>query len=160
MAPRARARPHAAPEFTHTPGQVAFTPDGSKLLVTTKANTNAIDVFDIDAYGRPSAHPVVNVEPGTVPFGVTFDAHGHLVVAEAGPNAVETFTLHHNGTLTSLDSALTGQAATCWVATDGTALLRVQRRQRLGLRLTATTRPVRCTRSGTRPRTRAPSTPP
>src|SRR4051812_36900296 len=30
--------PAATPEFTHTPGQVAFTPDGNHLLVTTKAN--------------------------------------------------------------------------------------------------------------------------
>ena len=34
--------PTAAPEFTHTPGQVAFTPDGAHLLITTKANTNAV----------------------------------------------------------------------------------------------------------------------
>src|SRR5262249_27518937 len=37
--------PTLTPEFTHTPGQIAFTPDGSKLVVTTKANGNAIDVF-------------------------------------------------------------------------------------------------------------------
>ena len=43
--------PAATPEFTHTPGQVAFTPDGSKLLVTTKANTNAVDVFTLDRFG-------------------------------------------------------------------------------------------------------------
>src|SRR6185436_18351971 len=31
--------PAAVPEFTHSPGQVAFTPDGRQLLVTTKGNT-------------------------------------------------------------------------------------------------------------------------
>jgi DNA-binding beta-propeller fold protein YncE len=36
--------PAATPEFTHTPGQVAFSPDGTQLLVTTKAGTNAVDV--------------------------------------------------------------------------------------------------------------------
>src|SRR5690349_11339869 len=43
--------PAAAPEFTHTPGQVAFTPEGRALLVTTKANTNAVDVFRVDRFG-------------------------------------------------------------------------------------------------------------
>lgn len=57
--------------------------------------------------------------PGAVPFAVTFDAHGHLVLAEAGPNAVATFTVNRDGTLTPLARALTGQAATCWVAGTG-----------------------------------------
>jgi hypothetical protein len=30
--------PNATPEFLTTPGQVAFTPEGGKLLVTTKGN--------------------------------------------------------------------------------------------------------------------------
>ena len=40
-------------QFTHTPGQVAFSPDGSQLIVTTKANTNAIDVFQVGFFGLP-----------------------------------------------------------------------------------------------------------
>jgi DNA-binding beta-propeller fold protein YncE len=35
--------PTETPQFTHTPGQVAFSPDGSQLLVTTKANGSDID---------------------------------------------------------------------------------------------------------------------
>jgi sugar lactone lactonase YvrE len=107
--------PAATPEFTHTPGQVAFSPDGSQLLVTTKANTNAIDVFAIDRLGGPSKSPVVNVEDGAVPFAAAFDRHGNLAVAEAGTTAVATFDLHRNGTITALDTAATGQAATCWI---------------------------------------------
>jgi DNA-binding beta-propeller fold protein YncE len=107
--------PAAAPEFTHTPGQIAFTPDGSRLIVTTKAGSNAIDVFAVDRLHGPSARPVVNVEPGAVPFAVAFDAQGHLVVAEAGPNAVATFAVKRDNTLTPLASAATGQAATCWI---------------------------------------------
>ncbi|GLZ00024.1 beta-propeller fold lactonase family protein [Actinoplanes sp. NBRC 103695] len=105
----------AAPEFTHTPGQVAFSPDGSQLLVTTKANTNAVDVFAVNHFGGLSKSPVVNVEDGAVPFATTFDRVGNLAVAEAGPNAVATFDLHRNGTITALDTAATGQAATCWI---------------------------------------------
>jgi DNA-binding beta-propeller fold protein YncE len=107
------------PEFTHTPGQVAFSPDGSKLLVTTKGNTNAIDVFDVGFLGGLSSTPVANVDPAGVPFGITFDARGRLVVAETGSNAVGTYTLNHNGTITLVQRALTAQAATCWVAASG-----------------------------------------
>jgi len=108
--------PSATPQFVNTPGQVAFSPDGSKLIVTTKANGNDIDVFHVGFFGLPSPSPVVNSEPGTVPFAVTFDAAGHLVIANAGTNALSTFTLNHDGTVTLLDSVGTGQAATCWVA--------------------------------------------
>jgi DNA-binding beta-propeller fold protein YncE len=52
--------PGATPQFTNTPGQVAFTPDGTQLIVTTKANGNDIDVFGVRPGGRLSAAPVVN----------------------------------------------------------------------------------------------------
>ena len=111
--------PNATPEFTNTPGQVAFSPDGSKLIVTTKANGSDIDVFGVGPGGLPSASPVVNSEPGTVPFAVAFDPSGRLVVANAGPNALETYTLGSDGTVTAVSAVGTGQAATCWVAADG-----------------------------------------
>ncbi len=47
--------PTASPQFTNTPGQVAFSPDGSQLIVTTKANGNDIDVFGVRFDGRLSA---------------------------------------------------------------------------------------------------------
>jgi 6-phosphogluconolactonase (cycloisomerase 2 family) len=111
--------PAQTPEFTSTPGQVAFTPDGSKLVVTTKGNGNDIDVFGVGPLGSPSAKPIVNADPGNVPFAVSFDAAGHLAVAEAGPNAVATFTIKPDGTLALVDRAATGQQATCWIAADG-----------------------------------------
>ena len=103
-------------QFTHTPGQVSFSPDGSQLVVTTKANGNDIDVFHVGPFGYLSAAPVVNAEPGTVPFAVTFDGVGHLVVADAGTNALSTFSLGPDGATTLLDAVGTGAAATCWVA--------------------------------------------
>ncbi len=108
--------PSATPQFTNTPGQVAFSPAGSQLIVTTKANGNDIDVFAVRFDGRLSASPVVNSEPGTVPFAITFDRSGHLVIAEAGTNALATFSLGPDGTVTLLDAVGTGEAATCWVA--------------------------------------------
>ena len=103
-------------QFTHTPGQVSFSPDGSQLVVTTKANGNDLDVFHVGPFGYLSAAPVVNAEPGTVPFAVTFDGVGHLVVADAGTNALSTFSLGPDGATTLLDAVGTGAAATCWVA--------------------------------------------
>ncbi len=106
-------------EFTHTPGQVAFSPDGSQLIVTTKAGANTIDVFAVRRDGRLTTTPVLNADPGAVPFGVAFDRAGHLLVANAGPNSVSTFNLHRDGTVTVIDTVANGQAATCWIARAG-----------------------------------------
>jgi 6-phosphogluconolactonase (cycloisomerase 2 family) len=104
-------------QFTHTPGQVAFSPDGTQLIVTTKANVvgNDIDVFGVSSDGRLSHSPVTNSEPGTVPFAISFDQAGHLVIGEAGPSALVTFRLHRDGTVTQLDSLANGQPGLCWV---------------------------------------------
>lgn len=114
--------PSATPQFTNTPGQVAFSPSGSQLIVTTKANGNDVDVFGIGPGGRPSASPVVNPEPGAVPFAIAFDQAGHLVLANAGTNALATYTVGADGTVTLIDSVGTGQAGTCWVAPAGGTL--------------------------------------
>jgi 6-phosphogluconolactonase (cycloisomerase 2 family) len=111
--------PNATPQFTNTPGQVAFTPDGTRLLVTTKANGNSVEVFRVGFGGLLSAAPVVNAEPGAVPFAISFDHRGHVLIAEAGPNALVSFALSDSGALTPLTTALTGQAATCWVVRAG-----------------------------------------
>ena len=111
--------PAATPQFTNAPGQVAFTPDGSALIVTTKANGNDVDVFSVLGGGLLSASPVVNSEPGAVPFAVGFDPLRRVLIAEAGPSALATLALSPGGVLTPLDAALTGQAATCWVARAG-----------------------------------------
>ncbi len=114
--------PTATPEFTHTPGQVAVSPDGRWLLVTTKASTSAVDVFRLGPLGRPASSPVVTVVPGAVPFAVAFRPGAVVAVAEAGTNAVDTFSIAATGTLTAMHSAPTGQAATCWIVGHGTLL--------------------------------------
>ena len=107
--------PSGTTQFVSTPGQVAFTPDGSQLIVTTKASGSDIDVFRVGPFGYLSPTPIVNAEPGAVPFAVTFDAAEHLVVADAGTDALSTFSLAPNGTLGAIDTVGTGLAATCWV---------------------------------------------
>jgi 6-phosphogluconolactonase (cycloisomerase 2 family) len=103
-------------EFTHTPGQIPFTPDGNRLIVTTKASTNTVEVFGVDRLSGPSSRPAATVLDGAVPFAVDFDSAGRAVIAEAGPNAVATFTINRDNKLTQVSSIATGQAATCWIA--------------------------------------------
>jgi DNA-binding beta-propeller fold protein YncE len=111
--------PAATPQFVNTPGEVAFSPDGGQLIVTTKANGNAVDVFGVDALGHLTNAPVVTTLPGAVPFAVEFDHQRHLLVTEAGPNAVANFELHRDGTLAQLGVLATGQKATCWIVQVG-----------------------------------------
>lgn len=114
--------PTETPQFTSTPGDIAFTPSGSDLIVTTKNNTNAIDVFPVDPLGYAAAKPVVNSEPGDVPFAVAFEGVDQVAVSEAGPNAVADFTLLPDGKLQPGSSVATGGAATCWLVADGPVL--------------------------------------
>jgi hypothetical protein len=111
--------PTATPEFVNTPGQVAFSRDGSQLVVTTKANGNDVDVFGVQRFGLLSAAPTVNALPGAVPFGISSGRDGDLVIAEAGTDAVATFALQGDGTIQALASVSTGQKATCWVVRTG-----------------------------------------
>jgi 6-phosphogluconolactonase (cycloisomerase 2 family) len=111
------AVPSGPTQYVSTPGQVAFSPDGAQLLVTTKQSGSDIDVFKVGPFGYLSPSPVVNAETGAVPFAVNFDEAGHLVVADAGTNAVSTFGLTPSGILSPIDTVATGQSATCWIAT-------------------------------------------
>ncbi|MFJ9542544.1 lactonase family protein [Streptomyces sp. NPDC101225] len=109
------------PAFTHTPAQLDFTPDGSRLVITTKAGGNSIMVFPVGSRGL-AAQPVTTSAPGAVPFGLTFDGAGRLVVTEAGPNAVATYRVGSSGRLTKLDEKATDQAGTCWIVRAGSHL--------------------------------------
>src|SRR5438874_4961716 len=106
------------PFFLTSPGQVGFTPDGSKLLVTTKASTSSIDVFSVGPDGRLSATPVVNPSATPVPFAFTFGS-GRLVDGEAGTSSVTTYVVDAGGTLSDPRSASDGQTALCWILRVG-----------------------------------------
>jgi 6-phosphogluconolactonase (cycloisomerase 2 family) len=107
------------PDFLTAPGQVGFTPDGGKLLVTTKASTSSIDVFDVRADGRLAASPVMNPSATPVPFAFTFSPTGRLVSGEAGTSSVTTYALAANGTLSDAKSQSDGQVALCWILRVG-----------------------------------------
>jgi 6-phosphogluconolactonase (cycloisomerase 2 family) len=103
------------PNFLTSPGQVGFSPSGSQFLVATKGSTSSIDVFSVDANGSLAATPVVNAAATPAPFAFTFDSAGRLISAEAGVNAVSTYTLGSNGTLSNPQSQADGQGALCWI---------------------------------------------
>jgi 6-phosphogluconolactonase (cycloisomerase 2 family) len=107
------------PNFLMAPGQVGFTPDGKQLLVTTKASTSSIDVFQVGHDGLLSAAPVVNPSATPVPFAFTFGAGDRLVAGEAGASSVTTYRIQHGGTLVDPKSQSDGQTALCWIQRVG-----------------------------------------
>jgi len=102
------------PFFLTSPGQVGFTPDGGQLIVTTKASTSTIDVFQVEADGTLSQTFVANPSATPVPFAFTF-GDGRLVSGEAGASSVTTYVLGTDGTLTDPSSQSDGQTALCWI---------------------------------------------
>jgi 6-phosphogluconolactonase len=100
------------------PSTVAFSPDGSKLIVTER-QTSKIDVFTVDADGSLS-NPVVNAAQGVEPFGAAFAPSGALLVSEAGSGAVSAYGINSDNTLDVITSkSPSSGAATCWVIPMG-----------------------------------------
>ena len=80
------------PNFLSAPGQVGFTPDGSKLIVTTKASTSSIDVFQVENDGLLSGTPFVLMVNVDLPVQSVPDLLAYakanpdkMVFASAGP---------------------------------------------------------------------------
>jgi DNA-binding beta-propeller fold protein YncE len=111
--------PNANPEFLQAPSQVAITPDGKDVVVATKTHGTLV-VFPLGRDGRPAAAPVVTAS-GTVPFALTFDRSGALLVVDATGFA-SSYSVARDGHLAQISSVgPTGQAAACWsVLIDGT----------------------------------------
>ena len=102
------------PNFLASPGQIGFTPDGRRVVVTTKASGSTIDVFAVRPSGQLGT-PVGTVSATPVPFAFSFDPAGRLVVVEAAMSTVSTYTINADGSLTVIGSAPNGQTAACWI---------------------------------------------
>jgi 6-phosphogluconolactonase (cycloisomerase 2 family) len=97
------------------PAQVLFSLNGRQLVVSELA-TNRITVFHIESNGTATLQ-VSNASNGAGPFGAVFTRRGILLVSESGANALSSYTLNENGTLTVISGSVpTGQQATCWVS--------------------------------------------
>ncbi|WP_416972199.1 lactonase family protein [Streptomyces sp. 4F14] len=107
------------PLFSSSPGQIAFTPDGRALVVTTKS-ANTIEVFPVGRDGRPTRNAMVNPSAGKVPFAITFDRTGRMLVAEAAKSTVSTYTVRPDGRLKLIQRPLAnGQNTLCWLERAG-----------------------------------------
>jgi hypothetical protein len=103
----------ADPNFLASPSQVAITPDGRDVVVGTKTH-GVLDVFSLDHLGSPSATPVVTTSAGGVPFSLSYDVFGRLIVAEASGGA-SSYIVHPSGVLATISSHVANaQTATCW----------------------------------------------
>lgn len=104
------------------PAQVAFTPDGSQLVVTERA-TQRIDLYTVGRDGLASG-PSALGSAGATPFGFGFDNKGHLIVSEAfggapDASAVSSYDVG-SSTLTTVSSSVpTTETAACWIAVTG-----------------------------------------
>ncbi|WP_312369486.1 lactonase family protein [Lachnoclostridium sp.] len=89
--------------------------NGKKIAVSEQ-NTNLISVFTVQPDGSLTG-PIVSNSSGPGPFGSVFFTNEILLVTEAGTNALSSYKVNHNGTLSVISSSvLNFQVATCWVA--------------------------------------------
>ena len=101
---------------------VAFSPDGTRLVVTERL-ARTVDVFTVDADGTLS-NPVFNPSLGTEPFSEAFTPGGVLLVTEANfgqkASTVSSYTIKADNTLGVITSqATSGGFGACWIVTDG-----------------------------------------
>jgi 6-phosphogluconolactonase len=99
------------------PGEVSFAAHGEVLVVTEKG-TNLIDTFRLDWRGRPTLASST-ASGGNTPFGFSVTHSKNLIVADAGSGAVSSYKLREDGSLQTIDAAvsLNGQTASCWLVT-------------------------------------------
>jgi 6-phosphogluconolactonase (cycloisomerase 2 family) len=135
-----------APDALYNPAQVSFTPDGRKLVVSTKDGPAAgllpgitptgpgrILVFDVRADGRPSSSFRRTDLANRGPFGFSFDRHGNLLVALFVGGGIEpvagvdqivgaagSYRINRDGSLTANTVASNDhQLDTCWLVNNG-----------------------------------------
>jgi len=107
-----------------TPSSVAFSADGSVLLVAERG-TNQIDAFHVNADGTLTSF-VATPSAGPGLFAVTVAPNGTVIAAETGgggnPSAESSYAVQPNGSLVAISTGLpTLGAANCWnvVTPDG-----------------------------------------
>jgi 6-phosphogluconolactonase len=95
--------------------QIAFNPAGTALVVTEKDTSN-LDVYPVNSQGI-ALPPVVTPSNGSTPYGFAFTPAGTLVVSDAGPGALSSYSVAPSGNLTVVSGSVPdGQLAPCWVA--------------------------------------------
>lgn len=103
--------PNANPEFLQSPAQVAITPDHRAVVVATKTHGTLL-TYPLE-HGVPAAKPTTTAS-GAVPFALSFDRAGRLLVVDATGLAT-SYRVGRKGALTQVSQVgPTGQQAACW----------------------------------------------
>jgi 6-phosphogluconolactonase len=106
--------------------QVLFSPDGRELTVperTSNGFQGQIDTFALNFGGLVPSQSHANPSNAFIPFGMEWDNHGHLIVANGGtplvnppfPGSGSSYSLSGT-TLTAIDNKPTNANGTCWVS--------------------------------------------
>jgi 6-phosphogluconolactonase len=117
--------PSTTPEGLPSPfaDQVLFSKNGRVLVVPERLSNGymgQLDTFAISKKGEPG-DAQANASNAFIPFGLAWDNHGHLIVANGGappnfsPGSGSSYSLSGT-TLTPIDNELAGADATCWLA--------------------------------------------
>jgi 6-phosphogluconolactonase len=100
------------------PAEIAFNPAGTVLAVTEKS-TSLIDTYRVNVWGVARS-PVLTPSNGSTPYGFAFSERGTLIVSDAGPGALSSYSVAPDGQLTVVSGTVPdGQLAPCWVAVSG-----------------------------------------
>jgi 6-phosphogluconolactonase (cycloisomerase 2 family) len=99
------------------PAQVAFSPDGSMVVITERA-TDSIVTFELTADGTFGASSVVASE-GPTPYGFAFTSGATLIVTEAfgaekGAAAASSYAIEDGMLVARSSSVGNGRSEICW----------------------------------------------
>jgi 6-phosphogluconolactonase (cycloisomerase 2 family) len=98
------------------PAEVAFNPSGTVLVVTEKA-TSMLDTFPVNFHGVAQS-PTFTSSNGSTPYGFAFGRGGSLIVSDAGPGALSSYTVASSGVVTVVSGSVGDNGtAPCWVVT-------------------------------------------
>jgi 6-phosphogluconolactonase len=97
------------------PAEIAFNPSGNVLVVTEKA-TSLLDTYRVNFHGVAQS-PTTTTSNGSTPYGFAFGRGGALIVSDAGPGALSSYSVAPSGALAVVSgTVLDSQNAPCWVA--------------------------------------------
>jgi 6-phosphogluconolactonase len=99
------------------PAQVAFSPDGTMVLITERA-TDSIVTYEVTADGTFGASSEIASE-GPTPYGFAFTSGGTLVVTEAfgaekGAAAASSYAIEDGSLVVRTSSVGNGRSEICW----------------------------------------------
>src|SRR5215218_3706822 len=99
------------------PAQVAFSPDGS-MVVITQRGTDSIVTYEVASDGTFGASSEVASE-GPTPYGFSFTSGGTLIVTEAfgaekGAAAASSYTIVDGSLVARTSSVGNGRSEICW----------------------------------------------